>query len=177
MNNKGPSLFPDYSPDGIRRSAIFSPCRIWRYTLERRWDDLLPIICFLLLNPATADEKKDDSTNRRGLRFAREWGFGTCIFINLFAFRTKKPEVMKAAADPIGPENDKHILHWAEAADKLVLAWGTHGTFKNRDKQVLELLKGYECYHLGLTKEGHPKHPLYLKANTRLEKWKWQGRK
>ncbi len=171
MKDDSPSLFPDLSLDGIRRAAILSPCRTWRYTLERRWDDDLPIICFTLLNPARADERVDDATSRRGLSFARAWGFGTCIFVNLFAFRTKNPAEMKAAADPIGPDNDRHILYWAGKADKLVLAWGTDGTFKNRDKQVLELLKGYECYHLGLTKDGHPKHPLYLKADTQLEKW------
>ncbi len=160
------TLFP---LDGIRRGAAFSPCGTWRYTLDRDWDASLPGILFVLLNPATADAEKDDSTNTRGIRFAKAWGFGSCIFVNLFAFRTKEPEVMKKAADPIGPDNNDFILLEARRANTIVVAWGNDGTFMDRDQAVLDLLKEFNLFCMGRTNGGHPKHPLYLPNSTELE--------
>lgn len=160
------TLFP---LDGIRRGAAFSPCGTWRYTLDRDWDASLPGILFVLLNPSTADAEKDDKTNTRGIRFAKAWGFGSCIFVNLFAFRTPKPEVMKAAADPIGPDNDDFILFQARMANVIVVAWGNDGTFMGRDQAVLDLLKEFNLFCMGCTKGGHPKHPLYLRNDIQLE--------
>lgn len=158
----------------IRRSANFSECWTYRYTLDRYWDDDLPQLLFVLLNPSTADAIKDDPTNRRGMGFARRWGFGSCIFVNLFAFRATKPADLKKADDPIGPFNDAYLVLEAETADRIVLAWGAHGGWRNRDQEVLKLLDGHKLYCLGQTKDGHPKHPLYLKADTPL--MKWEGR-
>lgn len=160
------TLFP---LDGIERSAIFSDCRTWRYVLERVWDHHFPQMLFVLLNPSTADESQDDPTNRRGINFAKAWGYGACIFCNLFAARTPEPDVMKKQADPIGPANDDHILIEAEHCDLIVAAWGTHGAFMDRDQAVLDLLKGFDLHCMGRTKDGHPKHPLYLRNDTQLE--------
>ena len=160
--------------DDIKRSAEFSPCRTWRYTLERYWGPG-PHVLFILLNPSTADETYDDPTNRRGQSFARDWRMHGVVFCNLFAFRTPDPREMKSSEDPVGPENNYTILEQAARADKIVLAWGIHGTFRERDEEVLKLLqdRNYQCYHLGLTKHSHPKHPLYLRSDTQLESWTW----
>lgn len=158
--------------DTLRRAARFSVCRDYRYTLERYWNPALPICVFLLLNPSKATHLIDDPTNVRGMTFANAWGCGTCIFTNLYAWRTPKPAEMKKAADPVGPLNDQYILHWARRADILVAAWGTHGTHLARNVAVLNLLKEHglddklQC--LDITKGGHPKHPLYIKGNTKL---------
>lgn len=159
--------------DGIRRGAVFSPCRRYRYTLERKWDDVLPMILFVLLNPSTADAKKDDNTNKRGMSFARAWGYGECVFVNLFAFRTSKPAEMKKAEDPIGPMNDAILFEWRRRSDTIVLAWGIHGPHLGRDREVLKLFKNHKrgLFTLGLTKDGHPKHPLYLPKTTKLQVW------
>lgn len=154
--------------DGIVRSAQFSPCRTWRYTLERVWDPQKPVAVFVLLNSSKADETNDDPTNRKGMGFARRWGCGSCVFVNLFAFCTPYPEEMKKAADPVGPENDDWIMTKVLEADFVVLAWGTHGSHRGRDLEVLELLRGYECLTLGTTKDGHPKHPCRIAYATPL---------
>jgi len=84
---------------------------------------------------------------------------------------------LKRAEDPIGPENDRYISRVARRVErdggKVVLAWGTRGVFLGRDQAVLALLHGADVwlYHLGRTKDGHPRHPLYLKANTPLRLW------
>ena len=157
----------------IHRAAVFSSCRLYRYTLERYWNTDLPRLLFVLLNPSTADAVHDDPTNRKGMGFARRWGFGSCVFVNLFAFRSPHPKVMKAAAKPVGPANDVHIVHQATAADRIVLAWGNDGAHRGRDREVLELLGslGKELWHLGLTKPGQPRHPLYPPYTTELQRW------
>ena len=144
----------------IKRSADFSPDRKYRYTLIREWDESKPRCLFILLNPSTADEQQDDPTNRRGIRYAIDWGYGACIFCNLFAIRTPYPKVMKVESEPVGSDNDLWIQKEHAQAGITVAAWGTHGSHRGRDKQVLGLLS--TVHHLGLTKHGHPKHILYL---------------
>lgn len=164
--------------DQLRRAAIFSECRTWRYTLERYWDDSRARLLFVLLNPSTADAERDDPTNRRGMGFARSWGYGSCVFVNLFAFRSPDPDdlvdpigVDGNLIDPVGPANNIHILTQAVLADRIVLAWGTKGRLDHRDEAVLRLLEPYELWCLGCTKHGYPRHPLYLRADTQLEQW------
>ena len=153
----------------MERSAVLSPCRTWRYTLTRCWNPNLPRVLFGLLNPSKADETEDDPTLRRGMGFARSWGYGSVVFVNEFAFRATDPADMKRAANPIGPENDHWIYAEASKADRIVIAWGAGGGWRGRDAQVLHLLRRFDLYHLGLTKKGYPRHPLYLRADTPLE--------
>lgn len=156
---------------GITRDADFSECGTWRYTLRRTWDPAAPSMVMVLLNPSTADASKDDPTNRRGMGFARREGCGSLIFVNLFAFRTPSPAVMRGASDPVGPENDAWIERVVRAADVVVLGWGVHGTYRRRDQAVLRLLEpiGQQLWCLGRTKAGMPRHPLFLRADTPLE--------
>lgn len=78
---------------------------------------------------------------------------------------------MKKAPDPIGPDNDHHIIDQADKAAKIVLAWGNDGRYRRRDLAVRKLLKGRELWHLGYTKKSQPIHPLYLKCDTPLQRW------
>ena len=153
---------------GQESSAVFSDCRTWRYSLSRKWAPG-PRVLFILLNPSRANEHKNDPTIIRCMRFANGWGFGSLIVCNLFAFRTPSPELMKNADDPIGPDNDDWIIGRAIGADQIILAWGAHGNYLSRDSAVLEILKGRELFCLGKTKDGFPKHPLYLPRHTRPE--------
>lgn len=151
----------------MHRSAEFSPCRTWRYALHRRWDESLPTLAVIGLNPSTADETQDDPTIRRIMGFARSWGFGGIAMLNLFAFRATDPKDMKAARDPVGLDNDRAIMLHTE--DRCVLCcWGAHGQHKGRAARVLSNLERHACrpFHLGRTKAGHPKHPLYLRSDT-----------
>lgn len=114
--------------DTLRRSADFSSCRTWRYTLIREWDDQKPRLLFVLLNPSTADAEKDDPTNRRGIGFASRWGFGSVVFVNLFAIRSPDSKTIKQVSDPIGPENDHYIERESSRANKIICAWGVQGS-------------------------------------------------
>ncbi len=147
-------------------TAIFSSCRKYRYELWRWWDRSKPYAVFIGLNPSTADEINNDATVTRCIRFAQSWDYGGLCMMNLFAFRATKPYVMKACLYPIGDDNDEHLIMVTDKAGVVVAAWGTHGNHKNRDKEVMAFIPNMWC--LGTTKGGHPRHPLYLRKDTKL---------
>lgn len=143
-------------------SAVFSPCRRYRYELWRRWTEG-PFVQFVGLNPSTADETNDDPTIRRCIAFAKSWGYGALCMTNLFAWRATDPADMKQQIEPVGAENDATLLRIGSQAGIIVAAWGSHGSHQGRDGQVKGLLKPLEKLHfLSLTKSGAPGHPLYL---------------
>ncbi|MCE8514823.1 DUF1643 domain-containing protein [Ruegeria pomeroyi] len=145
-------------------TAIYSDCERYRYSLTRVWDPAGRKALFVMLNPSTATEVQNDPTVERCERRARTLGFGAFQVTNIFAWRDTDPRKMRAAADPVGPENDAAILAGAKWADQIVAAWGTHGAHLDRGPAVERLLRGtgLPLFHLGLTKDGHPKHPLYI---------------
>lgn len=147
----------------IAKSAHFSLCRRYRYELWRRWSDG-PHAMFIGLNPSTADETQDDPTIRRCIGFAKDWGFSALCMTNLFAFRATDPAVMKKEANPFGEDNQHHLLRCASGAGIIIAARGVHGTHANGDLVVRDWLSkaGLTLQCLGLSKDGHPRHPLYL---------------
>ena len=154
--------------------ATFSPCRTYRYSLERSWSSDGSRCVFCMLNPSTADESVNDPTIRRCIGFAKKWGLGGLWVVNIFALRSTNPHGLVVHADPIGPENDRYLLEACGYGDLFVCAWGVHGTCLGRDKNVLRLLSlhaNVKIVHLGLTKDGHPKHPLYLSGNSEPVEW------
>lgn len=149
--------------------ALFSPCRTWRYRLWRLWDDEIPPLNVIGLNPSTADETQDDPTVRRCLDFARRLGHGGLVMTNLFAYRATDPRALRAQLDPIGPDNDDELLNAAQTAGAVIAAWGRHGALRARGQRVLRLLcreHGHTVLCLGENYDGSPKHPLYLAAST-----------
>ncbi len=154
------------------KTATFSPCRSYRYTLGREWDPTLPTIVFVGLNPSTADEERDDPTIRKCIGFAKLWGYGGIVMLNLFAFRATKPADMKRAAEPIGELNRSAFID-ATKGRKVVAAWGVHGSHRERSKELLRLatFAGVSLECLGTAKDGEPRHPLYLPYTTPLEPW------
>lgn len=148
-------------------AAYFSDDNAYRYWLTRVVDPSKEdkIVVFIGLNPSTADAIKDDPTIRRCIRFARDWGYGRLVMLNLFAFRATDPKDMKAEGDPVGPENDWWLRKWIVAADEVVCAWGVHGTHKNRDLAVLGMIPKPKA--LGRTKGGQPRHPLYMPIDSK----------
>jgi hypothetical protein len=155
-------------------TCVFSPCRSYRYTLKHRWDELMPerVVMWIGLNPSTADESALDPTLRRVKAFSAAWGFNAFVMTNLFAFRATDPKDMMRAVDPIGPENDRHLIETMRACEgAVVAAWGNGGRFNVRTGEVVPLLQrdGARVMCLGLTGEGFPRHPLYVAGGTPLQ--------
>lgn len=152
--------------------ATFSDNRVYRYLLWRVLDHhpAARKIAWLMLNPSTADEQQDDPTIRRCLGFSEAWGFGHVTIVNIFALRSTDPDALYHHMDPIGPENDAQIIKTVGEVEQVVCAWGRNGRLRQRGASVRRLLHGIDATAkavcLGTTKEGHPKHPLYLAGVT-----------
>lgn len=160
--------------NGAYNGAEISPCKKYRYTLWRVWDEKKPVCLFIGLNPSTADATQDDPTIRRCIDFAKRFGCGRLVMGNLFAFRATDPEEMKAyRGDPIGPENDYWLNRLYIGAHIRIAAWGVQGSFLNRDKAISENFR-LDC--LGKTKGGHPRHPLYLPKGVELRPFNYDIR-
>jgi hypothetical protein len=156
----------------VRSGAQFSDDRRYRYALWREWESGPTVRSFVVigLNPSTADESEDDPTIRRCIAFAKREGCGRLVMLNLFALRATDPRVMKAHPEPVGIDNDGVI--WRRTQPSLgdqpivVAAWGVHGVHRDRDMRVRQFAPPLVCF--GVTKDGHPRHPLYLRADAPL---------
>lgn len=153
----------------IESSAYFSPDRVWRYWLKRVWDPALELLCVIALNPSTADEKVNDPTIAKLIEFAKLWGYGGLMMMNLFGYRATDPDDMhayaKAGGDAVGAENDETII--AQTKGRTVLcAWGADPMALGRDVHVYKLIADRKLICLGTNKGGSPKHPLYLAYTT-----------
>jgi hypothetical protein len=159
--------------DDAPSTALYSDCERYRSALTRTWDETGKRLTFIMLNPSTATEVQNDPTVERCERRARTLGFGAFRVTNIFAWRDTDPRNMRAASDPIGPENDQTLLEACTWADQIVAAWGTHGAHRGRGPEVATLLRnhGHASHHLGLSKAGHPKHPLYIAYSERPRPW------
>ena len=153
----------------IYKNATFSNCRTYRYTLSRIWNKKKKYVLFIGLNPSTADEEVDDPTIRRCVNYAKNWGYGGFLMVNVFAYRTTLPSNLKKVKYPVGEDNDKYIVKLSKKADITVAAWGNNGNLYSRDKQVLNLVPSLMC--LKINKSGQPAHPLYLKKGLKLTKF------
>lgn len=149
-------------------SAIFSPCRRYRYVLWRDWIGGAGTVIFIGLNPSTADEENDDPTIRRCIGFAKAWGFESLCMLNLFAFRATNPQAMMAADDPVGPENDQFLAQHIGACETIA-AWGAGGWYRGRGPFIHDIYPQLKM--LRLTKGGHPCHPLYLPKTLQPQEW------
>ena len=159
------------------RGAIFDETAAFRYSLYRRWAEHGRSVTFVMLNPSTADAFKEDPTITRCIGFAKGFGYHALQIVNLFAFRSTDPKKLRQVEDPVGPDNDQYIREACYRGNSVICAWGAYAHLDGRDleawKQIRLEVPNVFC--LGRTKAGHPKHPLYLKATTELERFRPPG--
>lgn len=165
-------IIRQFSDERARSSAVYSDCGAYRYALTREWGDGGRLL-FVMLNPSTADERRNDPTVERCERRARALGFGAMRVVNIFAFRATDPRVLRRAPDPVGPGNDRVLADSVGWSDMVLCAWGAHGAHRGRGDQVEENLRSLtpRLWHLGLTRAGAPRHPLYIGYAVRPSKW------
>ena len=165
-----------------RRTAVLSECKLYRYLLSDPLTGSGPPILWVMLNPSTADDKKNDPTMCRCIEFSTAWGAGLLEVVNLAAWRSPQPKDLRTARIPIGRENDFHIrsaaLRTVAAGGRVVVAWGCSVAFDDsapygmhaRDDEVLRMLSGIgDVYCLGKTKSGAPIHPA-ARGKSRIPK-------
>ncbi|MCS6812143.1 MAG: DUF1643 domain-containing protein [Cyanobacteria bacterium] len=152
----------------MQQDAQFDSTGQYRYSLWRQWNAEGDRLVFIMLNPSTADAQHNDPTIRRCLGFARRWGYGCLVTVNLFAYRTPYPHHLCRVPDPVGPETDRYLLQAVHQADRVIAAWGNAGQlWRDRVCHVLHLVTpNIPLWCLGLTTLGQPRHPLYAKADS-----------
>ncbi len=154
-----------FEPDIIRAAGIDGNYRYW---LTRVRDKSKPTVCWVMLNPSTADAEQDDPTIRRCMGFARSWGGGGISVVNLFAYRATDPKQLlsQPSLDRTLIECNNHAIQTAAFNCLTIAAWGCHKAIGTRDVEVMTVLKGQDVRCLGVTQEGYPKHPLYIASDT-----------
>ena len=143
----------------------------YRWSLTRWWGSG-ELMTFVGLNPSTATAVEDDATIRRCCGFARREAKAGIRMINLYALRSRDPSKLRAVVDPVGPRNEEA---WRSAFDEeglIVCAWGGK-VLRGGEIRFLKRAKFYrvELWCLGVTKDGQPKHPLYLPADAPLRRF------
>lgn len=163
--------------------ALFSPCRQYRYRLDRiLWEmgvgvrhSTLALV--IMVNPSTADADEDDQTLKKvqGLvSRVKTIGLGRIAVCNLFAWRATDVTELRDVDDPIGPENDRIIQETMEEADMVIVAWGARSKFPSgyserwREISIMADRAGKPLHYWGVTSSGDPRHPLMISYDTPL---------
>lgn len=159
--------------------AILSECGRYRYRLWRRWNTgfyARRTLGFIMLNPSTADHAEDDPTIRRCIGFAKDNDFAAIHVVNLFAWRATNPAELTRAEDPVGRLNNDFLEEAALCSTRLVAAWGASKVprLEERATKAAEIAwyAGRPLSCLGVTKDGKPRHPLYLPKSAEFKDWK-----
>lgn len=153
----------------IEKTAWLSSCGRYRHALGRHWDRTKGFVLFVGLNPSTANAEKDDPTIRRCSRFARDWGYGGLEMCNLYDWRATDPKGLPRMEIAVSDKNDPTLRCRVQDASFVVAAWGAVPFAAARINEVFKSVFSDEkrWHALGMTKNGFPRHPLYVRAATK----------
>lgn len=146
----------------MERQAQFSKNRKFRYTLSRRWAKG-PMLLFIMHNPSTANENKEDPTLRRIINFSKSWGYGGLYVGNLFPYCSAVPLQNFKISAYVQRKNKGAIMDMNKKAEKTVFAWGNN---INPPVWIMKYIRNPYC--IDRSKIGVPKHPLFLKKTLTL---------
>lgn len=154
-----------FSADGIYRYALW---RYWNYQSAKNGEARAAM--FIMANPSVAGKYTDDPTIVKCAKYARKWGYdgmyvGNLLGIIMTHWNRNMPE--KSA---IGDDNDYWLDVMKNSSVIHIAAWGFMGGYHpNRALAVRGMFP--ELYHLGISKDGQPKHPLYLPNHLEPSLW------
>ena len=147
-----------------------------RYSLSALWDEGLPLLFGVGLNPSKADERKGDITVNRAIRAAQGSGrFGGLFWVNTAAQMETDSSTWISDGRPDGPLNTEQLrrvferLHRDETKRDILLAWGDRGPRLTRWLSDTQRDPRVRLLTLGMTENGHPWHPQRLKGELCLK--------
>lgn len=174
--------------DDNRWAITGGPDAMYRYELGRTWGTDDPRwLLWVMLNPSTGDGMTDDPTLRRVRSFTKREGYNGFVVVNLYAYRSPKPDVLAHVDDPVGPMNWTTQDRWLadrEVIAEVVVGWGAH--LDNATQPARHMLRAddivrgfrHRCIThlrapmcLGTAKGGAPLHPLMLHDDTPMIPW------
>jgi hypothetical protein len=175
-HDPGGKIRQKLASDVVTTALFGGPNNEFRYRLSRQWG-IGAHILFIMMNPSTADLEVDDPTVAKCGRLARRWGYAGLTVGNTFAYRATVQSRLAEVPDPVGPDNDRHLVEMARDAAMTVFAYGTpkHPALRARGPEVVRIVRaaGGQSYVLKLSKQGIPYHPLYLSEG--LVPFLWLG--
>lgn len=144
----------------------------YRWWLFRCWAASLPLIIWIMMNPSTADHQKNDPTILKIIRYSRKWGFGAVLVLNIYAFRSSKPENLPQVLDEaVGKSNDwwiRTIFRFAVRKKvPVICAWGVKHKERGAQVRVVADEAGLRLMCLELALNAEPKHPRFLSEDLR----------
>jgi hypothetical protein len=162
---------------GVRGAAEFSACGRYRHWLSRCWrgdEHIDRYVLWIGMNPSTAESNIDDPTIRKEMKFTRNWGFDEYIKVNVMDLRATNPKNLIAwGSVPCSNDNFDHIRRLAGSAALIVAAWGTlPKPLRNFATSVELMLRPRMLLCVGTTKDGSPRHPLYVRDATKPIRWR-----
>ena len=155
-------------------SALFTNDLIYRLYMRRTWDHTLPSATFIMLNPSKDGAVMRDRTTDKCGRYARRWGCGSFLVVNVSPFVSTDPRGMLKHAHDMSVMKENEAWIKFAASDTLcprnvnglvVCAWGNN--IKSAPRDIIDIIfeAGCKPMCLAITKQGHPSHPLYLKES------------
>lgn len=174
----------------MKREATLSPCGSYRYDMTRSVEAgcsckrcaefytferaIKPgFVLWVLCNPSIADAEIDDPTERRCWGFTSSWGYSKMVMVNVNPHRSTDPKLQRVPGALIQLHNQGFLLAHPINASLIVCAWGNNAHEKTAFFAQSSLMTTVpeKLHHLGLTKLGQPKHPLYLPKDTKPQLW------
>lgn len=155
------------------RTAVFSPCKQYRYTIIIVWDDRLPRATIIMTNPSTATDTEDDNTTSTCINQCRHLGYGSITLVNVCAYISTNPKVLYTVPDPVGPENYAYIHGAITSTDTIICAWGNMK--KKYYSPVMAMLQGRSTMCFDITKKGMPHHPLHRRRCDELTPYSYSA--
>lgn len=149
-----------------KHHAYFSADKKYRFYLYREWQARLGTALLIGLNPSTANDDADDPTINKLYSIVGAGGFGAFYMMNLFPFVSSDPALIQKTELDI---NDEFLRSISFTTSAVVFCWGNFNAVGNRDLQMMKLFPNAYCF--GKNKNGSPKHPLYLKYDSKLIKY------
>ena len=163
--------------DGMRGTAYFGgPGNCYRFMLTREWggSDMEPFVMFIGMNPSTATGEENDPTITREIGFTKRLGFTSYCKTNVSPYRWTDGKTLEKQQVNLSPEENYTVIHdWATQASKVILATGNLGP------RMMGIAKGLvkglyrsgvsPLWCFGTTKNGSPRHTLYLPGDADLE--------
>lgn len=169
-------------PPGVVGDATFQGERQEYRPLLRRWivtcaPDAEAFALFVGMNPSTAGPEVNDPTICREWGFTTREGYNAMWKTNVMDFRATKPADLlnpMRCPFPRSQGNLQTIRDAAANASLIIVCHGAlHANLARYGMEAVEALRrdGRTLWCFGLTKAGHPKHPLYLHSGTPLQRF------
>lgn len=138
---------------------------VYRYMLIRDWGNGGPLLHVCMKNPSHANRHEDDRTTDRLRKRFEDKGYGGVYVVNLNAVIDPNAKIVLKHADPVGNENESHIVEALKSARSIrapmLVGWGQNSNGRGQVDRFVTLASQHEVSLVCLktNRDGSPLHP------------------